>query len=205
MLTCGIMSSKQETKNKILRTALKLFSEKGFEATTTKSIAKKSGFNELTIFRHFDNKRNLFYRCIEEQLDVKNDLIDIDLEPSEDLNRDLTEKGLKIGKNMVERSELIKVVLMETKNHPDFFKRFSHIPNTALETIQEYFDNAKDEGLIKDLDTEMLAIAFYSFFFRILVSNAFIGNDPFMDLNEKNVRKFVEIFVNRIKKEEKYL
>lgn len=49
-----------KTKQKILDAALKVFSEKGFKGATTKVIAQKSGFSELTLFRKFETKENLF-------------------------------------------------------------------------------------------------------------------------------------------------
>lgn len=50
------MSSK---KNLILKTALELFTEQGYSATTTKEIAKKSGVAEGLIFYYFKDKNEL--------------------------------------------------------------------------------------------------------------------------------------------------
>ncbi len=49
-----------KTEQKILEAALKVFSEKGFKGATTKVIAQESGFSELTLFRKFETKENLF-------------------------------------------------------------------------------------------------------------------------------------------------
>jgi len=46
-------------KEKILQTALELFSEKGFSATTTKEIASKSGAAEGLLFYYFKDKNGL--------------------------------------------------------------------------------------------------------------------------------------------------
>lgn len=43
----------------ILDTALKLFSDKGFNAVSTNLIAKETGVSEGLIFRHFQNKLGL--------------------------------------------------------------------------------------------------------------------------------------------------
>lgn len=53
------MSDKKSKKELILRAALKLFSQKGFHATTTKEIAKECGVAEGLIFYHFGDKRKL--------------------------------------------------------------------------------------------------------------------------------------------------
>ncbi|MEM2265151.1 MAG: helix-turn-helix domain-containing protein [Nitrososphaerota archaeon] len=49
-----------ETEDKLLQAALELFSEKGYLGATTKEIAKRAGVSELTLFRHFKSKENLF-------------------------------------------------------------------------------------------------------------------------------------------------
>ena len=46
-------------KERILNAALKLFSQQGFHATTTKEIAAESGVAEGLIFYHFGDKRKL--------------------------------------------------------------------------------------------------------------------------------------------------
>jgi AcrR family transcriptional regulator len=42
-----------------------LFSEKGFNGTTTKEIAERAGVSEAIIFRHFPNKRALYSAIID--------------------------------------------------------------------------------------------------------------------------------------------
>lgn len=191
------MSSKEETREKMLEASLELFSKNGYEGTTTKSIAEKSGVNELTIYRHFDNKKNLFLTCIDEKLDTEEKLKEINIEPSENLKEDLTKIGLEIGKKFIENSELMKIMLMETKRT----ERVSHVPDTVHELLKSYLNKAEDKGLIKDIDIEMASITFYSFFFRVLVSDAFLGKDPLMKFNEDNVRRFVELLVDNWIKE----
>ncbi|MFW6196376.1 MAG: TetR/AcrR family transcriptional regulator [Thermoplasmatota archaeon] len=185
------MSPKEETRKKLLKAALKQFSENGYEGTTTKSIAEKSNVNELTLFRHFDNKKNLFLACINEQLDIEEELEKIKIEPSDDLKKDLTKIGMEIGSKVIENSELMKIMLMETKKT----QRVSHVPGTAHKLLKDYLTKAKEKGLIKNIDIDMASTTFFSFYFRILVTNAFLGRDHMMDFNEENVKRFVDILV----------
>ena len=50
----------KETEQKILDAALNLFAREGYKGATTRAIADEAGFNELTLFRKFKNKENLF-------------------------------------------------------------------------------------------------------------------------------------------------
>ncbi len=49
-----------ETEEKILKAALKLFSQNGYAGATTKIIAAKADFTEMTLYTKFQNKQNLF-------------------------------------------------------------------------------------------------------------------------------------------------
>lgn len=52
------------TQEKIIKAAKELFEQKGFAATTTKEISELAGVSEVTLFRHFETKRNLFERTV---------------------------------------------------------------------------------------------------------------------------------------------
>ncbi len=47
------------TRQRLIRTALELFTAKGYHDTTTAQIAKKAGIAEGTIYRHFASKQQL--------------------------------------------------------------------------------------------------------------------------------------------------
>lgn len=53
-----------KTKQKILDAALTVFAREGYKSATTRSIAEESGFTEMTLFRKFDTKENLFDAAI---------------------------------------------------------------------------------------------------------------------------------------------
>jgi len=48
------------TRQRLIRTALELFTARGYHDTTTAQIAKKAGIAEGTIYRHFASKQQLF-------------------------------------------------------------------------------------------------------------------------------------------------
>ena len=48
----------------ILKAAVELFSERGFSATTTQTIAKKANVSEKTLFKYFPTKQELYDRTV---------------------------------------------------------------------------------------------------------------------------------------------
>lgn len=57
------MTEKQE---KIIQSALELFAEDGFHATSTSKVARHAGVSEGLIFRHFGNKAGLLEAILRE-------------------------------------------------------------------------------------------------------------------------------------------
>ena len=49
-----------DTKERVLRTALALFAQKGYEATSISDIAEAMGLTKGALYRHFDSKRAIF-------------------------------------------------------------------------------------------------------------------------------------------------
>ena len=56
--------SGEERKKQIINAAMKIFSEKGFQGTKTKDIAKAAGISEAMIFKFFKNKEDLYKAII---------------------------------------------------------------------------------------------------------------------------------------------
>src|SRR5215471_20634491 len=54
-----------DIRQQILKTAIRLFAQKGFRGTTTREIALAAGVNEVTIFRHFSSKQDLYAAILE--------------------------------------------------------------------------------------------------------------------------------------------
>ncbi len=57
--------SRDDRREQIIQAALLVFVEKGFAATTTAEIAKAADISEVTLFRNFSSKREIFYTGIE--------------------------------------------------------------------------------------------------------------------------------------------
>lgn len=61
--------SKEAIRTEIVNAALTLFQTKGFEATTTKSIARKAGIAEGTVFNYFKSKEDIALYFFELEVD----------------------------------------------------------------------------------------------------------------------------------------
>lgn len=58
------MHDPSDTRERILQAALSLIGKRGVKGATTLAIAKEAGVNEVTIFRHFQNKEGLLQAAV---------------------------------------------------------------------------------------------------------------------------------------------
>jgi AcrR family transcriptional regulator len=50
-----------DARGRMIRAAVELFAERGFDHTTTTDIARRAGVTERTFFRHFPDKREVLF------------------------------------------------------------------------------------------------------------------------------------------------
>ena len=106
----------KEKKDLILEASLEIFSEKGYNLATTLEISKKAGVSEMTLFRHFQTKNNLFLESIKRSIgaSIVDDLsIDINKDIRDFIRLLMHEKMMMISKNI----NLIKMLIRETLAH----------------------------------------------------------------------------------------
>lgn len=57
-----------KTRDKLINSALKLFSTRGYADVSTRQLSAEAGVSEVTLFRHFPAKRDLFLATVKESL-----------------------------------------------------------------------------------------------------------------------------------------
>lgn len=60
--------STEQRRQQLINAAMRLFSSKGFDGTTTREIAQAAGINEALIFRHFRTKEELYWAVVSSRI-----------------------------------------------------------------------------------------------------------------------------------------
>jgi AcrR family transcriptional regulator len=181
------------TSEKILESAMVLFSENDYKAVTTKKIAKEAGVSEMTVFRHFKSKRNLFERAFDKYIfsPKLKTLFTNGLEWN--LEKDLL-KISSVYQEILCKNQ--RIILMQLKNNELIFKLDSPLrkfPNELNRLLTDYFSKMKLKGVL-DKDPHVLAINFLSSNFGIFTSFSILekyNTDIGIDLC---IRDFVKTF-----------
>ena len=188
-------SNPEETRARIMQAASQLFAEKGFSGTTTRTIAKRSGVNEVTLFRHFGTKENLA-KAIMDQFGGLAIAEDLSARFSGDYVQDLTLVGHAMMKVMTERSDAMRMAICEAGNFPEFQQVVAENPRQLRRMLARYFERQMDVNLIHSGHPEVLAQAFLGMFFSYTVLRGFLLDSLQPEISsEEIVEQFVTLFV----------
>lgn len=169
------MVKKEETRLRIMDNALRLFSEKGYYLTTTKEIAKEAGVNEITLFRHFGSKENLFQETTEFYVHS----IDLQSEIKRLIKQDFQESIIEISRDYLDfcfQNEKLYKIQMRLKDDEKNFVRLK-LSRGFVTELEIYFRHLIDEGKIKGNPHKMAVTLIDSilgaFTIYVLTNNSF--------------------------------
>ncbi len=131
----------KDTRELILDAALVVFSTKGYASAATLEIAKEAGVAEMTLFRHFQTKKNLLMESVKYGLGISLNEEEIQENYpslSELIVHILHQKMSLISKN----SPLIKMLIRETLSHtlPEDLEITRIISNQVTEKIARHIE-----------------------------------------------------------------
>ncbi len=155
----------------------------------------------LSVSLVFGSKRNLLMAVIDRETDIAEEIADTQFAFTGDLEKDLRMAGNRMSLEMAERGKLVKIIMMEATKDPEVWEHVSKTPFMVIGYVTRYFKEARGRGKIRDVDPYVAAIAFFSFFFRTMIANAFLGRDVFLEMDEGSIGEIVDIFVNGIRAE----
>ncbi len=128
------IEKRNQTKAKILNTALSLFARKGFSATTIDDIAKEAEISKGLAYNYFKSKKELLHAVvgmIQPMLDEMFRSMDNSLSPAEQIRR------------------LITVSFDSIKNESDFWKLYfmMSVQPDILEEVSNFFNDFVTQGI----------------------------------------------------------
>ncbi|MFF2177664.1 TetR/AcrR family transcriptional regulator [Lysinibacillus sp. NPDC058147] len=166
--------STKSTAERIIEAALQLISEKGYTAATTKAIAELAGVNEVTIFRHFGNKRGILTAIIEQlsyvpllQEEVKN--------VTWDLETDLLNFSMKHFNFLMSIKDFVMIGFKEALQFPEINEEIANTPLHIKNELIHYLQEMHERGKIREIDFEAAALSLIAINFGHFISRARLG------------------------------
>jgi AcrR family transcriptional regulator len=156
-------SSKNSVRSEqIVQAAGKLFARQGYYGTSTREIARLAGVSENTLFRHFENKEELFWSCLRSYstgLKFRPDVLRAitQCDAPELVLPKIIEMLADIANYQPELLRLIAVAFIELHMKADEFCQ-EHL-SPVFSTINHYCEMNIKSGRIRHLDPTILTSA----------------------------------------------
>jgi AcrR family transcriptional regulator len=156
--------TEDETKTRILQAARKLFSQRGYDGTTTRDLAQAAGVAEGTIFRHFENKKTILVEVASEGwVELLTDLL---TELSEMASyKAIAQVMRRRMLHLRENGELLRVCFLEAQFHPDLREKIqTEVIVKMTDVAEAFFQTAMDQGIYRKANPRVVAQVFLGMF-----------------------------------------
>jgi AcrR family transcriptional regulator len=159
-----LVSSSDDTQEKILKAAQRLFAKQGFSATTTRDLAQASGVAEGTLFRHFENKKAILVEVatrgwVELLTDLLTELSEMGSYKA--VAQVMRKRMLSLAAN----TDMLKVCFMEAQFHPDLRERVQcEVIDKMTDVAEAFFQTAMERGTYRTMNARVVARIFLGMF-----------------------------------------
>ena len=134
-----------DSRDRILEAAARVYAQHGFRGATTRLIAQEAGVNEVTLFRLFGSKAQLFDELLHKQLHAST----VPLLPDEpgDVEAELTDWCAVLLSQMRASRSFLRKMIGETEERPDAARSACIGPHYAAESLERYVQRLRARGL----------------------------------------------------------
>ncbi len=158
----------ETTRDRIMNTALMLFSQKGYHAVSVRMLAKAVGFSEAALYKHFESKRALFDALVARQKMWTEQAMDAaESKPYEELSAmGFCQVGKRFFTDFLMRDEVMcfwKMVILEQYDDAEMAAIYQKELVTQPKVYQAaIFEHLMAMGALAKHDPKQLARQFFS-------------------------------------------
>ncbi|TPV42480.1 TetR/AcrR family transcriptional regulator [Bacillus dicomae] len=180
---------KLTAREKVMEAATLLFGEKGYTATTIREVAEKAGVSELTIFRNFKNKENLFRESIILRTTPVALLEEIEEQFTGDLYKDLTKVAETYIQTNLPKLNYIWAALIESRQNSEMKALLHELNSHLVDHLERYLKQLEEKRHISPCNCRLIASMFYGQLF-LYIMNVSISEE------EIQLEEYIETCVN---------
>ena len=156
--------TEDDTQERILKAAQKLFARKGYGGTTTKDLAQAAGVAEGTLFRHFENKKAILVEVATRGwMEILTDLLTelSEMASYKAVAQVMRKRMLSLNSN----ADMLRVCFMEAQFHPELRDRIqADVIDKMTDVAEAFFQTAMDRGEYRKMNPKIVARIFLGMF-----------------------------------------
>jgi AcrR family transcriptional regulator len=157
-------SKEEETQERILKAAQKLFAKRGYGGTTTRDLAQAAGVAEGTLFRHFENKKAILVEVATRGwMEILTDLLTAlsEMGSYKAVAQVMRKRMLSFNAN----TDMMRVCFMEAQFHPDLRDRIqAEVIDKMTDVAEAFFQTGMDRGTYRKMNPRSAALIFLGMF-----------------------------------------
>ncbi len=167
-----------ETRQRILHAAAKLFGEIGYSRASTRAIAAAAGVNEITLFRHFGNKKGLLLAYIQSGNQAGFSQT-FEQHLTGDYPTDIRIMAQLQMADTRQSVEILRLLMCDSQALPELQEALVQGATDNRERLADYFRRQIAAGIVRaDLNPVVLANGFDSLFSSTVLFDHFFGTKP---------------------------
>jgi AcrR family transcriptional regulator len=188
-------------RGQILETALRLFAERGFDATSTRQIAKEAEIAEGLIFHYFPTKASLLTAILEDRLEGRRAfrtrlrplLDDAGGKPAPEVLHAVASGWLA---TLRRDEEIVVVLFTAAQTNPEVGQAWQGLIREGTELLTGYLASRVDAGeLREDLPLETAATMFVSSLMIFFLTRRHLPEHEWREQSEVYARELLSVWL----------
>lgn len=165
------------TKRKIFEIAMKLFSEKGYDATSIEEITATVGVAKGTLYYHFNSKEEIFNFLVEEGMKLLKNSIEIKTSKSKTTKDKIKAIILIQIKGIVKYDNMLSIIFSQLYGNESKNKLCQDKVNEYIEVIEKIINEGVEKGEINKCNSKLMAYTIFSLTSSIMMYKRQTGKE----------------------------
>lgn len=167
-----------DAREKIIETAMRLFSTQGYGNTSLAQVAKEAQVSKALIFWHFENKESLFRTAVQRTFEpyIINVVDDLEgLAELDQIKRLIDEYYKFVSENIYSVKFFLGLMLREEKHPDDLVAHMTELQRMYRNLLADVIDSGRQKGALRanvrpELDADLIISALHG-----LLVQGFLG------------------------------
>lgn len=190
---------KDDTQERILKAAEKLFARRSYGGTTTRDLAQAAGVAEGTLFRHFESKKAILVEVATRGwMELLTDLLTAlsEMGSYKAVAQVMRKRMLSFNAN----ADMMRVCFMEAQFHPELRDRVqAEVIDKMTDVAEAFFQTGMDRGTYRQMNPRVAALIFLGMFTVAGFSNTTMGDEPSSPKDMQEMAEtLADIFLNGV-------
>lgn len=157
---------KQQTRQAIIRAAVQLFGDQGYERTSIEQLARAAGIGKGTIYSYFKTKSEIFLAYGEDELEFLYKRLAEESDPDTPLSDQLLTLLIGLFRYVMKNKEFGRILMRERVFPKELtLEKSQDLDNRHLEMLNRMFRRAQERGELRpDADLFFTAAHFYGIY-----------------------------------------